>query len=141
MSKARDEETPEATVQRRQSDRLHKAKVRDEETPEMTAQRKQSNRLHMSKVRDEETPEATAQRKETNRLSMAKTRNEETDEQTTQRRYKDQDNKSLKRSRILTVEEAAEIFKSECTKQPVYICTCCHRLLWRKSMQKFKMDS
>ena len=34
------------------------------ETPEATAQRRQSNRLHVSKVRDEETPEATVRDEE-----------------------------------------------------------------------------
>ena len=31
-------------------------------------------------------------------------------------------------------------FKLECKKQPVYICTSCHRLLWEKSVQKFTID-
>ena len=31
-------------------------------------------------------------------------------------------------------------FKKECKKQPVYICTSCHRLLWRKGVQKFSID-
>ena len=31
-------------------------------------------------------------------------------------------------------------FRKECKKQPVYICTSCHRLLWRKGVQKFSVD-
>ena len=31
-------------------------------------------------------------------------------------------------------------FKAECKKQPIYICTSCHRLLWRKGVQKFSME-
>ena len=42
--------------------------VRDEETPEQTTQRRQSNKLHMTKVRDEETPEQTTQRRLSDRL-------------------------------------------------------------------------
>ena len=31
-------------------------------------------------------------------------------------------------------------FKLECKKQPVYICTSCHRLLWEKSVQMFTIE-
>ena len=31
-------------------------------------------------------------------------------------------------------------FRKECKIQPVYICTSCHRLLWRKGVQKFSID-
>ena len=32
-------------------------------------------------------------------------------------------------------------FKLEGKKQPVYICTSCHRLLWEKGVQKFKIKN
>ena len=32
-------------------------------------------------------------------------------------------------------------YKLECKKQPVYICTSCHRLLWQKSVQKFTIQN
>ena len=32
-------------------------------------------------------------------------------------------------------------FKLECKKQPVYICTSCHRLLWEKGVQKFTIQN
>ena len=57
------------------------------------------------------------------------TRSVETIEEATERRQKDQVSKLKKRSRIQTVQEATETFKFECKKQPVYICTSCHRLL------------
>ena len=31
-------------------------------------------------------------------------------------------------------------FKNQCKKQPVYICTSCHRLLWKKGVEEFKID-
>ena len=143
MDKLREEETPEQTVQRRQSDRLHKAKVRDTETSEQTTQRRQSDRLHKAKVRDEETSEQTTQRKQYNRQHRAKVRNEEHPEQTKKRQERDRtysaQRKLLKKQRVETVEEATNNFKSDIKKQPVYICTSCHRLLWKKGVRKFDM--
>ena len=45
-----------------------------------------------------------------------------------------------KKSKVETIDEAMTNFKKECKKQPVYICTSCHRLLWRKGVQKFSID-
>ena len=38
-----------------------------------------------------------------------------------------------------TVQDAMKNFKDECHKQPVYTCTSCHRLLWRKGVNEFKI--
>ena len=45
-----------------------------------------------------------------------------------------------KKSKVETIDEAMNNFKTECKKQPIYICTSCHRLLWRKGVQKFSID-
>ena len=45
-----------------------------------------------------------------------------------------------KKSKVETIDEAMTNLKKECKKQPVYICTSCHRLLWRKGVQKFSID-
>ena len=39
-----------------------------------------------------------------------------------------------------TLEDAMNNFKSETKKQPVYICTSCHRLLWRKGVEQLKIQ-
>ena len=40
-----------------------------------------------------------------------------------------------------TIEDAMNNFKLECKKQPVYICTACHRLLWKKGVKHFNMNN
>ena len=45
-----------------------------------------------------------------------------------------------KKTKVETIDDAMNNFKSEVKKQPVYICTSCHRLLWRKGVQKFSID-
>ena len=42
--------------------------------------------------------------------------------------------------KVETVDDAMKNFKAKCKKQPIYICTSCHRLLWRKGVQKFSID-
>ena len=45
-----------------------------------------------------------------------------------------------KKLKVKTIDDAMTNFKAECKKQPVYICTSCHRLLWQKGVQKFSID-
>ena len=45
-----------------------------------------------------------------------------------------------KKLKVETIDDAMKNFKAECKKQPIYICTSCHRLLWRKGIQKFSND-
>ncbi len=62
------------------------------------------------------------------------------------REYKKQDREShamkrkLDKQKVVTIQEAAANFKRKCLELPEYICTCCHRLLWRQSVVPFKMD-
>ena len=39
-----------------------------------------------------------------------------------------------------TVDDAMKNFRTQCKKQPVYICISCHRLMWRKGVQEFKIE-
>ena len=45
-----------------------------------------------------------------------------------------------KKLKVETFDDVMKKFKAECKKQPIYICTSCHRLLWRKGVQKFSID-
>ena len=49
-------------------------------------------------------------------------------------------NRLLKKLKHETVDNAMNNFKNECKKQPLYICTSCHRLLWKKGVEEFKID-
>ena len=99
----------------------HKQKARESETPEQTAQRRHCDKLYKKASRANETPEETKQCQQ-----MDKTKKLQTS--------------SAKKLKVETVDDAMKNFKAECKKQPIYICTSCHRLLWRKDVQKFSIN-
>ena len=99
----------------------HKQKARESETPEQTAQRRHCDKLHKKASRANETPEETKQCQQMDKTKKSQTR-------------------SAKKLKVETVDDAMKNFKAECKKQPIYICTSCHRLLWRKGVQKFSID-
>ena len=61
-------------------------------------------------IRANETPKQSQERNKRNRIKTTKTR-------------------FSQKMRSETIEDAMASFKTECRKQPVYICTSCHRLL------------
>ena len=119
-------------------------RVREAETPEQTYKRRQSDRDYKASLRQAETYNETAYRREYNRQCNKTSRAQETPVKTTQQQHMDKTKTSqtqlAKKSKVETIDEAMTNFKRECKKQPVYICISCHRLLWRKGVQKFSID-
>ena len=142
--RTRQSETPEDSQKRRQSDRLHKASVKQTKTHEQSCQRKESKRQYIASVRETETAHKTAYRRQTNREYKKTSREQETPQETKQRQEVNKANMShtrlAKKLKVETIDNAMKNFKAECKKQPIYICTSCHRLLWRKGVQKFSID-
>ena len=99
----------------------NKQKARQSETAEQTSQRRHSDKLHKKASRADETPQQTKHQQQMNKTNMSQTR-------------------LAKKLKVETVDDAMKNFKAECKKQPVYICTSCHRLLWHKGVQKFSID-
>ena len=69
----------------------------------------------------QETPQKTQQRQQMNKTSMSQ-------------------NRMAKKLKVETIDDAMNNFKTECKKQPVYICTSCHRLLWQKGVHNFSIE-
>ena len=119
--RVRESETPDQTHKRRKCDRHYKASARQTETYEETACRREHNRQCKNTSRAQETPQQTKKHQEMAKMNISQTR-------------------LAKKTKVETIDDAMNNFKSEVKKQPVYICTSCHRLLWRKGVQKFSID-
>ena len=74
-------------------------------------ERQAQNQQHMASVRASETPEQTLHRRQSNKQSM-----------------------SSMRKRNVSVECAVSAFHSKVKLGPDYVCTCCHRMMYRKSV-------
>ena len=110
------------------------ASVRASETCEQTLQRQEWNRKCMASVRASETCEQTLQRQEQNRTCMASVRASETCEQTLQRQERNRKCMASTRERSVTLEAALSTFHSEVKLGPNFVCTCCHRMMYKKSV-------
>ncbi len=45
--------------------------------------------------------------------------------------------RNAERMHGITIEQAGKNFRKTLADLPEYVCTCCHRLLWKRSVQKF----
>ena len=145
--KLHSEHTPEVPRQDRRKKYYtsYKKKVRQSETVQQTTDRKLCDKIQKQRKRANETMEETTERRLSDKKRKQTRRANETLEQSQHRkkadktqRYKTRLSKKLKSP---TIEDAMNNFKSECKKQPVYICTVCHRLLWKKGVNHFNMKN
>ena len=99
----------------------YRRRVQESETCDQTVKRREYQKRYKQISKANETQEQTKHRQETARTHMSHKR------------------LSLK-LKCETVQDAMNNFKAECRKQPMYICTSCHRLLWEKGVQKFQTN-
>ena len=127
-------ETPEQTLSRQEMDKVRKARKRASETPEQTMNRQKQSRTHMASIRFSETPEQTLNRQETDKVRKARKRASETPEQVLQPKKPDKDRVSSKQSRIMSIEHAISAVHCETKDGHDFVCTCCHYMMYRKSV-------
>ena len=154
MTSMRASETPEQTVNRQEHDKLRKSSMRASETPEQTVNRKMQSRARMTgmraseqtvnrqmqsrarmtSMRASETPEQTVNRQEHDKLRNARKRVSETPVQLLQRKETNKERMLCKRSKCVSVEQAISAFHSEIKAGPDFVCTCCHRMMYKKTV-------
>ena len=127
-------ETLEQTLERQEQNRRRMASMRASEAPEKTLERQEQSRAHMARMRASETAEKTQKRQEQTRARIASMRASETPNETLQRRQNNKQRMAKRRKSIIVVESATSAFQSEVRLGPDFVCVCCHRMMYRKSV-------
>ena len=111
--------------------------MRAAESSEQTLHRQQKNQQHMASMRAAESNEQTLRRQQKNQQHMASMRAAESSEQTLRRQQNDREYKAsvraAKKANVST-EQAIVSFHSDIKNEPDFVCTFCHRLMYRKSV-------
>ena len=101
---------------------------------EESSERREKNRTRMMSTRASETCEEITERREQNRTRLASMRAYESHSEMFQRKTSNKDNMAKLRQRTVTVENAILVFEHEIKLGPDFVCTCCHRMMYRKSV-------
>ena len=127
-------ETKEEAFERKSHDRACKGKKRALETEEEAFERKSHDRACKGKKRALETEEEAFERKSHDRACKGKKRALESVEETEQRRKKSRLTMTAKRASKISVERAIDAFISKTKQGPDYVCTSCHRLMYKQTV-------
>ena len=133
IASMRASETPQETATRMKRNSARIASMRASETPEETVDRQKSDKLRKAQKRASETREETGDRQKSDKLRKGQKRALETPGETMQRKQRDNERASCKRSKGVSVE-AITTFDSETRAGPDFVCTCCHRMMYRKTV-------
>ena len=134
IASMRASETPQETATRMKRNSARIASMRASETPEETVDRQKSDKLRKAQKRASETREETGDRQKSDKLRKGQKRALETPGETMQRKQRDNERASCKRSKGVSVEEAIITFDYETRAGPDFVCTCCHRMMYRKTV-------
>ena len=96
--------------------------------------RQAKDKLCKASKRASETREQTLHRQQQDRLDKANMRATETCEQALRRKQRQKESTTNKRNSIVSVEHAILVFHSDIKNGPDFVCVCCHRMMYRKSV-------
>ncbi len=121
MRQTREEESVESREKRLADQRKYEAEKRLQMSPEEKIEHQKQDRLRKASAMETMSNTDRDLQRERNRQSQAMKR-------------------KLDKGKVITIEEAAENFRRKCHELPEYVCTCCHRLLWKQSVLPFNID-
>ena len=133
-AKARASETQQQTMCRRELNRACTAKARASETQQQTMCRRELNRACTAKAKASETQQQTMCRRELNRACTAKKRALESPKDTLLRKQSNRTAMAKKRNADMSLAMAIENFQSLTKLGPEFVCTCCHRMMYKQSV-------
>ena len=76
----------------------------------------------------------TVQRRQQDQACKAKKRESETAVETAQRRKQDRACKAKRRALVVPIEKYITNFQSKVKQGPEFVCTCCHRLMYKQTV-------
>ncbi|KAK3094305.1 hypothetical protein FSP39_000082 [Pinctada imbricata] len=140
MESLRKNEKDESKHRRQQQDRSKHAEKRLNETEDERTQRLETIRNKMKCLRRAETEHHTSLRQQADRQRHHQCRNQQSlrEKEKTQRADRRRKNMSRKPE---SIENARKLFIRELLKCPEYVCTVCHRLLYKESVVRLKPET
>ena len=131
MAKKRALENPTETMCRQEQNQANMAKKRALQTPNEILYSQDQARIRMAKKRALENLDETMIRQKQNRANMAKLRALENPDETQCRQEQNRAYMTMKRGTLVSVDNAISTFLLKAKMGPDYICTCCHRMMYR----------
>ena len=132
-------ESEHEAEQRRASDRLRKADTIANESEHEAEQRRASDRLRKADTIANESEHEAEKRRAGNRLCQTNRIANESEYEAEQRKKQNQCSIANARAKSKSIDIVIEEFLAKVKVGPDYVCTCCHRMLYRHSVNGFNL--
>ena len=120
------------------SEKLAKRLKRAAEPLSETKMRQCADKVRRAQRRALETEDETLYRRRSDRACTARKRACETESDTLQRRERDRActaiKRASKRASCIPIDKAISAFHSKVNIGPEYVCTCCHRMMYKQTV-------
>ena len=134
-------ETLEQASQRKKNNRDATASFRANETPEQASRRKQQNKSTMMISRAVQSPQATARQNLSAKFRMASLRASEDVQSSIRRKTQSRLCMEQSRHKVLLIDEAMLVFHAKIKEGPDYVCTVCHRMMYRSGVRVYSRSN
>ncbi len=137
----RDDMSPSKKEEWHKQKQAHEKSRRDDMSPSKKEKWHKQKQVHEKSRRDDMSPtkkEEWHKQKKVHEKSRRDDMSPDKKEQTLhQHRTRQATKRKSEKMEGISIEQAGENFRKTLTDLPEYVCTCCHRLLWRRSVIKF----
>ena len=127
-------ESSAETLHRQEADRVCTARKRASETQAETLHRQEANRVCTARQRASESQAETLRRQKANRVCTARKRASKTQDENLNRCEQEKTRIAKMRSMTVSVDKAISGFLLKAKCGPDFVCTCCHRLMYRQTV-------
>ena len=140
-STLRANETPEQSLERKTSDKNARSSSRANETPEQSLERTKQNKSNMTKLRQLQLPDVSARQNLNAKFRMASVRTNEDVESSINRVTQSRLRMQQSRHKLLSIDEAMLAFHAKIKEGPDYVCTVCHRMMYKLGVVVYSRDN
>ena len=134
----RESMTEQEHVEHKANERQYQARKRARESEHETVQRRASERQCKAKKRESMTEQEHVEHKANERQYQARKRARESEHETVRRKTKNKCSMANARSKVRPVVTVIEEFQAKVKVGPEYVCTSCHRMMYKHSVVIFK---
>ncbi len=138
MEKMSEEERAKRLKEKREAEAIRIENMSEEERAERLKEKREADAIRIEKMSEEERADRLKQKRNSKAFRIENMEDENRKHMLKQKRDYDCEKRHSARAKVLTIDEASEKFQQSCKDLPEFVCTCCHRLLWRKSVVAFK---
>ena len=133
--------TPEQSFERKSKNMNAMATSRANETPEESLKRRKQSISSMIKLREHQLPEVSARQNLNAKFRMKLLRLNDSVESSNKRATQSRLCMQRNRHKLLSIDEAMLAFHAKIKEGPDYVCTVCHRMMYRVGVVMYSRDN